>query len=219
VRYLSRPSSVVAPALLGCILVRVLADGTRLAARLVETEAYAADDPASHSFAGRTPRTEVMFGPAGHLYVYFTYGMHYCSNIVTGRRGEGSAVLLRSGEPIEGLDRMAEHRGTSDVRLLCSGPARLCQALGIGRDDNGADVVRGDRIWLERGPRPAEVSRGPRVGITRAIDEPWRYWITGDPFVSRGRPGPGRRVRAEPARRAGARPGGRGGAGDDEGRW
>jgi DNA-3-methyladenine glycosylase len=198
-RWLSRPSVVVAPALLGCRLVRALPDGTRLAVRLVETEAYGADDPASHSFAGRTARTEVMFGAAGRLYVYFTYGMHFCANVVTGRAGEGSAVLLRAGEPVEGLERMAEHRGTADLRLLCSGPARLCQALAIDRSSNGADVVSGDAVWLERGARPSAISRGPRVGITRAVDEPWRYWITDDPFVSRGRPGPARRARRERA--------------------
>jgi DNA-3-methyladenine glycosylase len=198
-RALARPSTAAAPALLGCRLVRILPDGTRLSVRLVETEAYGAEDPASHSFAGRTARTEVMFGPAGRLYVYFTYGMHYCANVVTGRRGEGSAVLLRAAEPLEGIERMAEHRGTSELRLLCSGPARLCQALAIGREDNGEDVVGGERIWLERGPRPTATSSGARVGITRAVDEPWRYWATGDPFVSRGRPGPARRVRSRPA--------------------
>ena len=140
-----------------------------------------------------------MFGPAGRLYVYFTYGMHFCANVVTGRRGEGSAVLLRAARPLEGIERMAEHRGTSDLRLLCSGPARLCQALAIDRADNGADVVAGERIWLERGPRPRTISSGPRVGITRAVDQPWRYWVTDVPFVSRGRPGPVRRARTSPA--------------------
>jgi DNA-3-methyladenine glycosylase len=198
-RALARPSTVAAPALLGCSLVRVLDDGTRLVVRLVETEAYGAADPASHSFGGRTPRTDVMFGPAGRLYVYFTYGMHFCANVVTGRRGEGSAALLRAAEPLEGIERMAEHRGTSNLRLLCSGPARLCQALAIDRADNGADVVAGERIWLERGARPGAISSGPRVGITRAVEQPWRYWATDDPFVSRGRPGSARRTRTHPA--------------------
>jgi DNA-3-methyladenine glycosylase len=187
-RWLARPSTVVAPALLGCVLVRALPDGTRLAARIVETEAYGAHDPASHSFAGRTARTEVMFGRAGRLYVYFTYGMHFCANVVTGRTGEGSAVLLRAAAPLEGVERIAEHRGTADVRVLCAGPARLCQALAIDRVHNGADVVSGRTVWLERGPRPRAVSQGPRVGITRAVEQPWRYWVTDDPFVSRGRP-------------------------------
>jgi DNA-3-methyladenine glycosylase len=178
---------VVAPSLLGCVLVRILADGTRLAVRLVETEAYEQGDPASHSYHGRTARTEVMFGPAGYLYVYFTYGIHFCANVVTGRRGEGSAVLLRAGEPLEGLDAMAERRGTSDPRLLCSGPARLCQALAIDGAAGGEDLVAGERIWLERGAAVKGISEGPRVGIRQAAEVPWRFWETGDPFVSRAR--------------------------------
>jgi DNA-3-methyladenine glycosylase len=195
-RFLARPSTVVAPSLLGCVLVRMQADGSRLAVRLVETEAYEQGDPASHSYRGPTARTEVMFGPAGHLYVYFTYGMHFCANVVTGRRGEGSAVLLRSGEPLEGIDAMAERRGSSDPRLLCSGPARLCQALGIDRAVGGEDLVAGERIWLERGAPATAISEGPRIGIRHAVERPWRFWETGDPFVSRAR---GKRVGASPA--------------------
>jgi DNA-3-methyladenine glycosylase len=186
-RFLARPSTVVAPSLLGCVLVRILTDGTRLAVRLVETEAYEQGDPASHSYHGRTARTEVMFGPAGYLYVYFTYGIHFCANVVTGGRGEGSAVLLRAGEPLEGLDAMAERRGTADPRLLCSGPARLCQALAIDGAAGGEDLVAGERIWLERGAAVKGISVGPRVGIRQAAEKPWRFWETGDPFVSRAR--------------------------------
>lgn len=186
-RFLARPSTVVAPSLLGCVLVRILPDGRRLAVRLVETEAYEQGDPASHSYHGRTARTEVMFGPAGYLYVYFTYGIHFCANVVTGRRGEGSAVLLRAGEPLEGLDAMAERRRTSDPRLLCSGPARLCQALAIDGTAGGEDLVSGEDIWLERGTAVTAISEGPRVGIRQAVEQPWRFWETGDPFVSRAR--------------------------------
>jgi DNA-3-methyladenine glycosylase len=186
-RFLARPSTVVAPSLLGCVLVRILPDGRRLAVRIVETEAYEQGDPASHSYHGRTARTEVMFGLAGYLYVYFTYGMHFCANVVTGRRGEGSAVLLRAGEPLEGLDAMAERRGTSDPRLLCSGPARLCQALAIDAAAGGEDLVAGEGIWLERGTAVTAISVGPRVGIRQAAEKPWRFWETGDPFVSRTR--------------------------------
>lgn len=186
-RFLARPSTVVAPSLLGCVLVRILPDGRRLAVRLVETEAYEQGDPASHSYHGRTARTEVMFGPAGYLYVYFTYGIHFCANVVTGRRGEGSAVLLRAGEPLEGLDAMAERRRTSDPRLLCSGPARLCQALAIDGTAGGEDLVSGEGIWLERGTAVTAISEGPRVGIRQAVEQPWRFWETGDPFVSRAR--------------------------------
>jgi DNA-3-methyladenine glycosylase len=187
-RFLSRPSADVAPDLLGRVLVRMMPDGTRLAARIVEAEAYAEWDAASHSFRGQTARTRVMFGPAGHLYVYFTYGMHFCMNVVTGRAGEGSAVLLRAAEPLEGLDRMRQHRGLVETRLLCSGPARLCQALAVDRRMDGSDIVAGEAIWLERGRPSREIVAGPRVGVTREADRPWRFRIDGDPFVSRGRP-------------------------------
>jgi DNA-3-methyladenine glycosylase len=184
------------------ILVRVLPDGTRLAARIVETEAYGETDPASHSFRGPTERNAVMFGPAGRLYVYFTYGMHFCANVVTGRRGEGSAVLLRAAEPLEGVDAMRALRRIDDARLLCAGPGRLCQALGIDRGDSGEDLLRGERVWLERAARPEAISVGPRVGIRHAVDRPWRFWVTGDPFVSRARPGPAPRGdRPRPAQR------------------
>jgi DNA-3-methyladenine glycosylase len=183
-----RPSLEVAPDLLGRTLVRVLADGTRLGARIVEVEAYREDDPASHSFRGRTARTEVMFGPPGHLYVYFTYGMHFCMNVVTGENGEGSAVLLRAAEPLRGVDRMAANRGLADPRLLCSGPGRLCQALAVDRAQNGIDVVRGTELRIEAGtPVPPErVRSGPRVGIRVATDRPWRFVEAGSPFASRG---------------------------------
>jgi DNA-3-methyladenine glycosylase len=187
-----RPSLDVAPDLLGRTLVRVLTDGSRLSARIVEVEAYREDDPASHSFRGRTPRTEVMFGPPGHLYVYFTYGMHFCMNVVTGAEGEGSAVLLRAAEPLAGLDRMAVHRGTVDPRLLCSGPGRLCRAFAVGREQNGVDLVRGPELRIERGLRvePEDVVAGPRVGIRVATEQPWRFVVAGSRFASRGpRPG------------------------------
>ncbi len=187
--FFARPSTEVAPDLLGAVLVRRL-DGAILAARIVETEAYQEDDPASHSFRGRTPRTEVMFGPAGRLYVYFTYGMHFCMNVVTGADGEGSAVLLRAAEPLEGLDEMRRLRGVDDVRLLCSGPARLCQALAVDRAQNGEDLVRGDALWLTRaGTVPAgRIAVTPRVGIRNGVERPWRFMLSDNPFVSRARP-------------------------------
>jgi DNA-3-methyladenine glycosylase len=183
-----RPSLEVAPDLLGRTLVRTLRDGTRCSARIVEVEAYRQDDPASHSFRGRTARTEVMFGPPGHLYVYFTYGMHFCMNVVTGDEGEGSAVLLRAAEPLEGTDRMAARRGVGDPRLLCAGPGRLCQALAVGRPQNGTDIVRGAELRVESGsPVPPDlVVAGPRVGIRVATDRPWRFVVAGSRFVSRG---------------------------------
>jgi DNA-3-methyladenine glycosylase len=188
--FFARRSTQVAPELVGRILVRTLPDGTRLAARLVEVEAYAPDDPASHAFRGPTPRNLVMFGPAGHLYVYFTYGMHFCSNVVTGRIDEGSAVLLRAAEPLEGLEAMARHRGTDAPRLLCSGPGRLAQALAIGRAENGADLVRGASLELRAGEPVAatRIERTTRVGVRVGIEKRWRYLERGSLFASPGRP-------------------------------
>jgi DNA-3-methyladenine glycosylase len=196
-RFFARPSTVVARELLGRVLVRNGPRGVRIAARIVETEAYEETDPASHSYRGRTTRTDVMFGPAGHLYVYFTYGMHFCMNVVTAREGQGSAVLLRGAEPLEGLGSMKRRRGTTDARLLCAGPARLCRAFGIDRRSNGADLVEGGAIWIDRGRRvPDErVLVGARVGISSAIERPWRFSVLADPFVSRGRPIPAARLR------------------------
>lgn len=186
-RFLGRSSLEVAPALLGRVLVRGEPDGARTAVRIVETEAYDESDPASHSYRGPTERTAVMFGPAGHLYVYFTYGMHFCMNVVTGPSRAGSAVLLRAGEPLEGLEAMGRRRRTQTTRLLCSGPARLAQALDVGRELNGEDLVAGSVVWLERGSPARSVGTGTRVGIRRGVGRPWRFWIEGSPFVSRGR--------------------------------
>ena len=190
-----RPSLEVAPDLLGRHLVRRLPDGRVLTVRIVETEAYREDDPASHSFRGRTPRTVVMFGPPGRLYVYFTYGMHFCMNVVTGPDGEGSAVLLRAAEPLSGIDEMARRRGLEAPGLLCSGPARLCQAVGVDRSLNGTDLVRGGDVWLVEGTPvpPSLVGRGPRVGIRVGVERRWRFFVLDDPYVSRPRPlGPAR---------------------------
>ena len=191
--FYARPSPEVAPDLLGRILVRRLPDGRRLWARIVETEAYQEGDPASHSYRGRTRRTEVMFGRPGHLYVYFTYGMHFCMNVVTGQDGEGSAVLLRAAEPVEGLEDMARRRSAVDPRLLCSGPARLCEALGVARAENGMDLVRGGELWVLPGePVPASrIGVTARVGIRDGMDRRWRFLVTGDPFASRARPAAG----------------------------
>jgi DNA-3-methyladenine glycosylase len=184
--FYARSSPEVARDLIGRLLVRRLSAVT-LMGRIVECEAYQEDDPASHSFRGVTNRTEVMFGPAGRLYVYFTYGMHFCMNVVTGREGEGSAVLLRAVEPLEGLEWMRHRRGVADPRLLCSGPARLTQAYGIGRADNGMDLLAARDLFVARGrPIPEDgVGVGPRVGITAATERPWRFYELGNRFVSR----------------------------------
>ena len=186
--FYARPATVVARDLLGRVMVRI-DHGVRLSGRLVEAEAYEEDDPASHSHAGRTARNEVMFGRAGLLYVYFTYGMHYCLNVVTRQVGQGSAVLIRALEPLQGSEEMARRRGTADPRLLCSGPARLCQALGVDLAQNGIDLVRSDVMWIEAGAPVGDhdVVAGARVGVRRGAEEPWRFVVGGSPFVSRGR--------------------------------
>ncbi len=186
----SRPSPVVAPDLLGRLLVRRLEDGVLLVGRIVECEAYQEDDPASHSYRGRTSRTEVMFGPPGHLYAYFSYGVHWCCNVVTGRDGEGSAVLLRAVEPLTGLERMRQLRGgVKGARLLCAGPGRLTQAFAIGRQHNGADLVRDGDVFLSAGEAvaPDRVEAGPRVGISVGRGRLWRFCERGNGFVSPAR--------------------------------
>jgi DNA-3-methyladenine glycosylase len=187
--FYARASTEVAPALLGQILVRALPDGTRAAARIVEVEAYAPDDPASHAFRGMTPRNAAMFGAPGHLYVYFTYGMHFCMNAVCGRAGEGAAVLLRAGEPLEGVEGMRARRRRERALELCSGPGRFTQAFGVTRSEDGADLVDGGSLWVERASRSEAIGTGIRVGVSETTRS-WRYWLEGNSFVSRGRPGP-----------------------------
>ncbi|MCO7221404.1 DNA-3-methyladenine glycosylase [Klenkia sp. PcliD-1-E] len=191
---LARPE-VVAPALLGCWLVTDRPEGTT-AVRLTEVEAYsgAGDDPAAHSHRGPTPRSSVMFGPPGRLYVYFSYGMHWCANVVTGPAGVGSAVLLRAGEVVVGEQLALGRRPSSSVRDLARGPARLTAALGIGADDRDADLLDpGSPVRLHHGTPPDGVTAGPRVGITHAADLPWRFTETGHRTVSAFRAGVRRR--------------------------
>ncbi|OLT35717.1 3-methyladenine DNA glycosylase [Actinomadura sp. CNU-125] len=184
------PVDEIAPALLGRVL-RHRAPGGDVAVRLTEVEAYAGPlDPASHAYRGRTPRNEVMFGPPGHAYVYFTYGMHFCMNLVCGPDGTSSAVLVRAGEIIAGEETARARRPRSTVRDLARGPARLCEALGIARGQNGLDVCTpGGELTIHEGDAvdPATVRRGPRTGVTAAKDVPWRFWIDGDPHVSQYR--------------------------------
>ncbi len=162
----------VAPLLLNKLLVHGGCVG-----RIIEVEAYREDDPASHTFRGRTERNAVMFGPAGHLYVYFTYGMHYCSNVVTGPEGTGAAVLLRAVEPVAGIELMRERR--SGRPQLADGPAKLCQAFAIGPEHDGVDVCSGSAVGLfdDGVPPPAAPIVGPRVGISKAVDTPWRWRV------------------------------------------
>ena len=186
------PPDAVAPTLLGCWLVTDRPAG-RVALRLTEVEAYAGDgtDPAAHSHRGPTPRAAVMFGPPGRLYVYFSYGVHWCANVVVGAEGQGSAVLLRAGDVVAGEELAASRRPAAKAaRDLARGPARLTQALAIGPDDKDADLLDpSSSVRLHRGDPPAQVSAGPRVGISVATELPWRFWETGAASVSAFRPG------------------------------
>ncbi|HEX2176694.1 MAG TPA: DNA-3-methyladenine glycosylase [Nocardioidaceae bacterium] len=185
--FFRRPVLEVAPDLLG-----VVVSHAGVSVRLCEVEAYDGEnDPGSHGFRGRTKRNATMFGPGGHLYVYFTYGMHWCANLVCGEAGRCSAVLLRAGEVVDGIDVARTRRGSRVAdRDLARGPARLTQALGWDRAHDGADLFGGE-IRLTR--PDGEVSRervrtGPRVGLRHAADRPWRYWLEDDPYVSAYRP-------------------------------
>jgi DNA-3-methyladenine glycosylase len=194
--FFGRPATVVAPELLGCLLVHDDADG-RVAAEIVEVEAYmGSEDPASHAFRGKTARNAVMFGEPGHLYVYFTYGMHFCANLVCELPGDASAVLLRAGWIVEGTDLAVARRSVSAdpngkrLAQLASGPARLCQALGVARAQNGADACSAEgalRVYAPAGVA-APIATGPRVGVSSAAEVPWRFWVAGDKAVSAYRP-------------------------------
>ena len=151
---------------------------------IVEVEAYHHTDPAAHSFGGRTERNAVMFGPPGFAYVYRSYGIHWCVNFVCEPEGSASAVLIRAIEPMAGLAKMSRRRGTKDVRLLCAGPGRLCEALGITHAHNGL-ALDAPPFELRRPTEPVEVAVGPRIGITKAVDQPWRYGLKGSRFVSK----------------------------------
>lgn len=191
---LSADARQVAPLLLGAVLTHVGRDGT-VSVRITEVEAYLGPhdslhpDPGSHTFRGATARNAPMFGPAGHLYVYFTYGLHHCANLVCGPEGTASAVLLRAGEIVAGEELALRRRPTSkSPKDLASGPARLATALGITTADSGRDALAAPfRLELPAGPA-GDISSGPRVGVSGAggtHDYPWRFWLSGDPTVSR----------------------------------
>jgi DNA-3-methyladenine glycosylase len=177
--FFSRSVHEVAPDLIGAVL---LVDG--VGGRLVEVEAYHQTDPAAHSFRGPTPRNAVMFGPPGYVYVYRSYGIHWCLNFVCEPKGTASAVLVRAIEPTTGLAAMQRRRGTSDLRLLCSGPGRVCEALGVTHAHNGL-ALDAPPFKLFARSEPVDIVIGPRIGITKAADKPWRYGLKGSRFLSK----------------------------------
>jgi DNA-3-methyladenine glycosylase len=188
--FFARSVHDVAPALIG---VTLLVDD--VGGRIVEVEAYDHEDPAAHGFRGRTPRNASMFGSPGHAYVYRSYGIHWCLNVVCEDEGVAAAVLIRALEPLRGLELMRVRRGLHDERTLCSGPGKLCQALGITREHDGLPLDRLPFELLARArEQDHEILAGPRIGITEAADRPWRYGLAQSPFVSRPfpRPTPGK---------------------------
>jgi DNA-3-methyladenine glycosylase len=194
-KFYERDALAVARELIGCVFAHEHPAG-RVAVRLVEVEAYrGAIDPGSHGYRGLTPRVRTMFGPPGRLYVYFTYGMHWCANIVCAPAGVCEAVLLRAGEPVAGVELMRAHRpAIRDDRLLAAGPARLTQAMGIGKNQNGASLLRGGDFWCAEDSvtdeyRRSEVAQTVRVGLSagRGDEMPWRFVVPGHPYASRRR--------------------------------
>ncbi len=177
--FFARSVHDVASELLGATL---LVDG--VGGTIVEVEAYDGEDPASHGYRGRTPRNASMFGPAGHAYVYRSYGIHWCLNLVCEDEGRAAAVLLRALEPTEGMERMRVRRGLEDARLLCAGPGRLCQALAVTGEHDGL-TLDSPPFELHAPTEPVRVATGPRVGISVATERPWRYGVAGSRYLSR----------------------------------
>lgn len=182
---LEQDAEVVAPLILGWKLEREI-NGQKLVGKIVETEAYDFRDAASHSFRGETPRTKVMFGPAGFAYVYFTYGMHYCFNVVTGQKDEGSAVLIRALEPLKGIEAMRANRGQDNLLNLTNGPAKLCQALVIGKNMYGHDLRQAPlKLTMAENVPYKQVVRATRIGITNDTHRLWRFYIKNNKFISK----------------------------------
>lgn len=175
-QFFARKASEVAHDLIGCLLIVGATGGV-----IVETEAYEPDDPASHSFSGPTLRNQAMFGPSGHCYVYRSYGLHWCMNVVCDR---GHAVLLRALQPTLGLDVMAKRRGTQDEKALCSGPGKLTVALGVDKSHDGR-AFDGQTMRLIAPPVPLAAVQSARIGISRAVERPWRWSVAGSPWLSR----------------------------------
>ena len=182
--FFARYSPDVAQELLGCVLVRRIG-GRTLSGRIVEVEAYrGSDDPASHSFRGPTKRSSIMFGEGGHAYVYFTYGNHWLLNFTAEPEGEPGAVLIRALEPLEGIERMAKNRGVSEVANLTDGPGKLTKALSIDGALNGEDAVKSRRLYVLDRDGPVRFKASSRIGVSKGVEQQWRYFVEGNPFVS-----------------------------------
>ncbi len=181
--FFARDAALVARQLLGCVIVHETPQGI-ISGRIVETEAYKQDDEASHSYHGQTKRNAVMFGQAGHAYVYFTYGMHWCFNVVTGQAGQAEAALIRALEPLEGIALMQANRNRQKLTDLCSGPAKLVQALGISASYNGADITM-PPLYIYGTHTHQKIITTTRIGINVAIDKPLRFYISGNPHISK----------------------------------
>jgi DNA-3-methyladenine glycosylase len=183
--FYSRYTLDVARELLGCVLVRRVG-GRTLSGRIVEVEAYrGSDDPASHSYRRTTKRSAVMFGEAGHVYMFFAYGNHWCLNFTAEKEGEPGGVLIRALEPVAGVEKMMRNRGVSELGRLADGPGKLTQALEIDGSFNGEDLVTSDRIYVEGKEGAVPVKASPRIGISKAKELPWRFFVEGSPFVSK----------------------------------
>jgi DNA-3-methyladenine glycosylase len=183
--FYSRYTLDVSRELLGCVLVRRIGKSV-LTGRIVEVEAYRGrDDPASHSYRGATKRNSVMFGEPGHVYMFFSYGNHWCLNFTAEKQGEPGGVLIRALEPIEGVKKMMRNRGVSDLQRLANGPGKLTQALAIDGGFNGEDLVTSKRLYVKDKEEAVPVKASPRIGISKAKELPWRFFVDGNPFVSK----------------------------------
>lgn len=183
-KFFDKDVILLAKDLLGCELVHKTKEGTT-SGIIVETEAYHQTDEASHSYRGKTKRTEAMFGPAGHAYIYFTYGMHWCFNITAEADGTGAGVLIRALEPKQGIKLMKKRRAKDNLHELCSGPSKLVQALAISQSDYGKPLYQGNLYLNPKKSEKIKIAQGPRIGIRNAKHKPWRFWLAGSPFISR----------------------------------
>jgi len=190
--FFERYTPDVARELLGCLLVRRIGRKT-LSGKIVEVEAYrGSDDPASHSYRGATKRSSIMFGEAGHVYVFFSYGVHWCLNFTTEEEGQPGAVLIRALEPVEGVEEMARNRGVSEDGRLTDGPGKLTKALSIDGDFNGEDLVQSRRLYVLGREEPLRIGGSSRIGVSKGREQQWRYFVEGNSFVSRRNASPTR---------------------------